>query len=73
MVTAESVPSFLLPSIFTYLKGCFQIIMKNRLLPNGIIWLTQHQPQDMLQILLVFYLVWNLLENVLAAQGLIEK
>ena len=47
--------------------------MKNRLLPNGIIWLTQHQPQDMLQILLVFYLVWNLLENVLAAQGLIEK
>ena len=33
-------------------------------LPNWIIWLTEHLPQDMLQIFVVFYLVRNLLENV---------
>ena len=44
-------------------------------LPNWIIWLTEHLSQDMLHILMLFYLVWNLLETiyiymVLAAQGL---
>ena len=40
---------------------------------NWIIWLTaEHLPKDMLQILVVFYLVWNLLETVYIAQGLFE-
>ena len=39
------------------------LFMKNRYLLNWIIRLTEHLPQDMLQSLVVFYLVWNLLEN----------
>ena len=38
--------------------------MKNRHIPNRIIWLAEHLPQNMLHILVVFYLVWNVLENV---------
>ena len=35
-----------------------------------IIWLTEHLPQDMLQILVLLYLVQNLLENVVYIYGL---
>ena len=38
--------------------------MKNKYLPNWIICLTELLPQDMLDIKVVFYLVWNLFENV---------
>ena len=38
--------------------------MKNRQAPNLIIVLTEHLPEDMLQILVVFYLVWKFPENV---------
>ena len=38
--------------------------MKNKHVPNLIIWLTEHVPKDMLQILVVFFLDWNLFETV---------
>ena len=47
-------------SSFKWMKN--NIIYENRHAPNWIISLTDHLPKDMLQILAVFYLVWNLLE-----------
>ena len=48
--------------------------MKNIHLSNRIIWSAEHVPQGVLQSFVVFYLVWNLFENiyntVTAAQGL---
>ena len=38
--------------------------MKNRQAPNLIIGVTEHLPEDMLQILVVFYLVWKFPENI---------
>ena len=43
------------------------LFMKNRHLPNWIIWLpwlSEHLSQDMLHMLVVFYLVWHSLENI---------
>ena len=50
--------------------------MKNRPLPNWIIWITEQIPKYMLQICLVFSFntlkfAWKLINTVLAAQGLI--
>ena len=50
--------------------------MKNRHLPNWIIWITEQIPKYMLQICLVFSFntlkfAWKLINTVLAAQGLI--
>ena len=50
--------------------------MKNRHLPNWIIWITEQIPKYMLQICLVFSFItlkfaWKLINTVLAAQGLI--
>ena len=40
-----------------------KIFMKNRHLPNWIIWLTEHLPQAILDDVVVIDLVWNLLKE----------
>ena len=52
------------------------LFMKNRHLPNWIIWLTEQIPKYMLQICVVFSFntlkfAWKLINTVLAGQGLI--
>ena len=55
-------------SSFKWMKNI--LIMKNSDLPN---WLTEHLSQDMLQISVVFYLVWNCLSYIPYIYTVLEK
>ena len=46
------------------------LLKKSRHLSNWIIWLTEHPPQDILQIIVVVELISNVLENVYARADL---